>query len=326
MEQYLTDDIRHWLITGDPAMTYLVYRDLLFQELQEKFSSMKDACKSLSYKRHHMLEKGWVHDLLENRNENGHWGRAFYQPKWISSHYTLLDLAMLGSPTTNAIKETLETIVSENKMEDGGINPVGSVKVSDVCINGMFLTYACHFGVKSEDLESVVDYIIDQFMEDGGFNCRKNRSGAHHSSLHSTISVLEGIESYFGHDYKYRLHDLMRIKEAAIEFILMHRLYKSDKTGDLINKNFTMFSYPPRWYYDVLRCLVYFVDADVAYDPRMDDALQLLMDKRRKDGTWPVQNKHAGEVHFDLEKTGSSSRINTYRAIRVLNKYGEHLS
>lgn len=325
MEQYLTSDIRHWLITGDPALTYLVYKDLIFDELLDKFGDMKDACKALSYKRHHMVDKGWVSELLSRQNDSGHWGRGFYQPKWISSHYTLLDLAMLGSPTTEGISKALELIVRENKGEDGGVNPAREIKESDVCVNGMFLTYACHFGVKEADLHSVVDFIIDQHMEDGGFNCRKNRSGAHHSSLHSTISVLEGIEAYYRHDYRYRLDGLLDLKEKAIEFILMHHLYKSDKTGQVIHKNFTMFSYPPRWYYDVLRCLVYFASADVEYDVRMQDALELMMEKRRKDGTWPVQNKHPGQVHFDFEKTGSSSRMNTYRAILVLKKYGSYI-
>jgi hypothetical protein len=30
-------------------------------------------------------------------------------------------------------------------------------------------------------------------LKDGGFNCHFNRKGAVHSSLHSTISVIEGI-------------------------------------------------------------------------------------------------------------------------------------
>jgi hypothetical protein len=83
-----------------------------------------------------------------------------------------------------------------------------------------------------------------------------------------------------------------------------------------------MLSFPSRWRYDVLRALVYFADVGAPYDPRMKDAIELLLSKRRQDGTWPVQAKHPGLVHFDIEQTGTPSRFNTLRALRVLKKYG----
>jgi hypothetical protein len=43
---------------------------------------------------------------------------------------------------------------------------------------------------------------------------------------------------------------------------------------------------------DVLRALDYFQSDGISYDPRMQDALDILTTKRRKDHTWPVQAKH----------------------------------
>lgn len=83
-----------------------------------------------------------------------------------------------------------------------------------------------------------------------------------------------------------------------------------------------MLSYPSRWKYDILRALDYFRDAAVPYDPRMQDALDVLLSKRRKDGRWPVQAKHPGQTHFDMEQTGQPSRWNTLRALRVLGAFG----
>ncbi|MBW1751258.1 MAG: hypothetical protein JRJ37_11305 [Deltaproteobacteria bacterium] len=84
-----------------------------------------------------------------------------------------------------------------------------------------------------------------------------------------------------------------------------------------------MLSYPSRWKYDILRGLDYFQEAGIGYDPRMQDALDALMNKRRKDNTWPVQAKHPGEIHFEMEKTGGPSRWNTLRALRVLKHFGK---
>jgi hypothetical protein len=132
---------------------------------------------------------------------------------------------------------------------------------------------------------------------------------------------LEGIQEYKANGYAYRLDELEEAAARAREFILMHRLYLSDRTGEIINKRFLMLSYPSRWFYDILRALAYFQSAGVPYDPRMGPALDVLQKKRRKDGTWPVQAKHTGQVHFNMEKTGGSSRWNTLRALRVLEHF-----
>ncbi len=100
--------------------------------------------------------------------------------------------------------------------------------------------------------------------------------------------------------------------------MLEHRLFKSDKTGKVINYNFTMLSYPQRWYYNVLRGLAYFAYINAPHDARLQDAMELLNSRRRADGTWPVQHKYPGKVFFEMEKVGGSSRWNTLRALRVL--------
>jgi len=37
-------------------------------------------------------------------------------------------------------------ILNTEKGPDGGIKPIGQFQQSDVCIEGMFLNYACYFG------------------------------------------------------------------------------------------------------------------------------------------------------------------------------------
>jgi hypothetical protein len=159
-------------------------------------------------------------------------------------------------------------------------------------------------------------------MRDKGFNCNSNTKGAVHSSLHTTISVLEGILEYAKNGYMYRIKDLRNAEAGSREFILRHRLYKSDHTGQIIDRKMLMLSYPSRWRYDILRSLDYFSFAGVDYDPRMDDAVQVLLKKRRTDGRWPVQAKHPGQTYFDMEKAGEPSRLNTLRALRVLKHFG----
>ena len=141
--------------------------------------------------------------------------------------------------------------------------------------------------------------------------------------MHSTISVLEGILEYAKNGNTYRLAELQQAAEQARSFLLQHRLFRSDRTGEIIDGKMLMLSYPSRWRYDILRALDYFHFAGIDYDPRMRAALDVLKKKQRKDYKWPVQGKHPGQTHFDMEKTGGPSRWNTLRATRVLRHFGE---
>jgi hypothetical protein len=133
--------------------------------------------------------------------------------------------------------------------------------------------------------------------------------------------VLEGIHEYEQNGYSYRLTELKRVKKSCVEFILMHKLFRSDHTGNIINSNFLKLYYPGRWYYDILKALDYMQAAGVPYDPRMGEALEWLYAKQTDQGLWKLASKHPGQTHFEMEQAGKPSRWNTLRALRVLRKY-----
>jgi len=299
-----------WLLEGDVSVQYQVHRDLLATEKPDL--------------RDRIATEGWGAQFLSFRKREGHWGQRFYQPKWISTHYTILDLKNLAiSQDNKEIRQSLSQVIQKLKGQDGGIFPFGAEKKSDVCVNGMFLNYASYFGTREDDLKSIVDFLLTEHMKDGGFNCNSNGIGAIHSSVHSTISVLEGILEYAGNGNTYKLDELQESADKARTFLLQHRLFRSDRSGKIIDRRMLMLSYPSRWRYDILRALDYFHFAGINYDPRMQDALDILKKKRRKDNKWPVQARHPGQTHFEMEKTGGPSRWNTLRAMRVLQHFGE---
>lgn len=301
-------EILKWLLKGDVSIQYQTYRDLLGLEK--------------SRLRRRIAKEGWGAKLISLRNKDGHWGQRYYQPKWTSSHYTILDLKNLCiHPRDIDISLIIEELI-ENKSDDGGIYPVGTFRISDVCLNGMFLYYACYFGIDEQDLKSVVDFLLDEQMDDGGFNCHSNGVGAKHSSMHTTLSVIEGILEYEKNGFKYRLKELLKAAEESREFILQHKLYQSHRTGETISKRMTALPYPSRWHYDILRALDYFRSAGCSFDDRMEGAINIILKKRRKDNRWPLQAHHPGQRHFNMEKVGLPGRWNTLRALRVSKHFG----
>ena len=220
------------------------------------------------------------------------------------------------------VQETIELVLQNNMADDGGIRLGPSTSQhSDVCVNGMFLNYAAYFKTHENKLQSIADSILNEIMPDGGFNCRTKRNGAKHSSFHTTVSVLEGFTELQKAGYTYRKDEILCARENAIEFVLLHQLFLSDRTGQIINKDFLKLTYPCRWKYDILRAMDFFQYAGIEWDNRMKAALNLLKEKRNNDGTWNMNALHAGQEHFNMEKAGSSSRWNTLRVLRVLKRY-----
>lgn len=304
-------EIIEWLLNGDVSIKYQVHRDLL--------CSIEDKQKKLQAK---IETEGWGAQFLCAQQENGHWGRGFYQPKWTSTHYTLLDLRNIGLSRNNRnAQKSILKIFDKAIGRDGGVNYSKTLMESDVCINGMVVGIASYFKMIDKKINSLIDYLLSTQMDDGGWNC-EHIHGAIHSSLHTTISVLEGFLEYKKAGGKHRIKDIEEADSRGIEFILEHKLFQSHRTGAIIDKKMLMLSYPSRWRYDILRALDYFQSAKIRYDRRMDAAIEILIKKQRSDHKWPLQMKHPGQVHFDMERTGQPSRWNTLRALRVLGHFG----
>lgn len=308
-KELVNEELINWLLSGDVSIQYQVHRDLISDE-EEVLSTLNKRIET----------EGWGYEYLKNQNPDGHWGRGFYQPKWTSTHYTLLELKNIQiNPENELIKRSSEMVLEQPIGIDGGINLAKTVKYSDICLNGMILNYCSYFSPKSGKLNLLVDYLLDHQFKDGGWNC-EYRSGADHSSLHTTVSVLEGFTE-FKKVSKYRKNEInIQIKDA-VEFILHHKMYKSDKTGKIINPQFTKLFYPSRWRYDILRCFEVFVKLNIKYDKRMDDAFNLLLKKMDNINRFPLQQKHKGEVFFDYETVSQPSRWNTLRGLRVIKHF-----
>jgi hypothetical protein len=77
----------------------------------------------------------------------------------------------------------------------------------------------------------------------------------------------------------------------------------------------------------VLRGLDYLRSAAVIPEPRMAEAIDLVLSRRAGDGRWPLEARHAGEMPVEIDDgVGRPSRWNTLRALRVLKWYSGETS
>lgn len=295
-----------WLLDGDAAIRWQAKRDLL-GEGPEHYRADREQVAST----------GWGRRLLDHQDPDGTWAGGLYGPKWTSTTYTLLLLRRMGlNPGDERALRGVELLWDGARYFDGGLTAAASIDAPEACITSMYVSLAMYFGFEDPRVDAAVDWLLANQLEDGGWNCRTVRFGDRHSSFHTSISALEALTEV--QRAEPGRSDTRLATTRGREFFLEHRLFRSHRTGALVDPVFLRLSFPPRWHYDILRGLDLFAELRSPQDSRYGDALGELLSRRRRDGTWPVQNKHSGRAFFDMERTGGPSRWNTLRAQRVL--------
>jgi hypothetical protein len=302
----IEDPTINWLLKGDAAIRWQTLRDLVGVDR-----------KAWEKERRLVAQEGWGKRLLARQQASGKWGGGLYSPKWISTTYTMLLLRRLGlSPGHPQGMRACRLLFDNGLYSDGGINFSTRSKHSETCITGMILSILAYFRFPDDRLDRLAGHLFEQQMKDGGWNC-ESCHGATHSSFHTTISALEGLQEYQKFHPR-KCPEISEVQAKGREFLLEHRLFRSSTTGEVIKAEMTRFSFPPRWHYDIIRGLDYFQDVKADRDERLEDAMEILYQRRKKDGRWVLQNRYSGRTFFEMEKVGRPSRWNTLRALRVV--------
>lgn len=294
-----------WLLDGDPAIRWQVHQDLLDEEPE-----------AVAAERARVACEGWGARLLALQDPEGTWAGALYSPKWTSTTYTLLLLQRLGlEPGHPQAVRATRLLWERAPRHDGGLTLVKTVREPETCITGMLVLLAAAFGADDGTVDETVAWLLGQQLPDGGWNCDTVRTGSQHGSFHTSITVLEALLAYEQAGGPLPVRPALG---AGHRFFLDHRLYRSHRTGEVVDPRMLRFPFPPQWHFDVLRGLEHLRAAGVAPgDDRLADAVAVVRGARRADGRWPTHAAHPGRRWFAMDHRGPS-RWATLRALRVL--------
>ncbi len=291
-----------WLLDSDPAIRWQVMRDLT-----------GEAPNAIAAERSRVATEGWGAQLLARQSPAGDWGGA---AKWdLITLWSLVVLKDLGlDPASKQARQMIDRVDKGLVFKPLNNRPFLHGE-TEPCINGRILGIGSYF---KEPNDALANQLLGEQLEDGGWNCEAPKS--RRSSFHTTICVLEGLLEYERAGRKSAA--VTKARKRAENYLLERRMFRSLRTGKVIEKRWLRFSFPTFWHYDVLRGLDYLRNAGIKPDSRVDEAIEVVIERCHQNGRWPLNLLHPEHIPLEMEThVGGASRWNTLRALRVLRWY-----
>ena len=320
LDSKLADGAVKWLLSHDhPGIRYWTLRDLL--DRAENDSEVQLCRKSIS-------SYGPIAGLLGEQHPSGYWGEPedCYWPKWRATVWPLILLAEMGVPgdhpsIRSACEYYLRTAEGQDKSWPPPDYPEGDLTgyrlLWEPCVTGNMARTLVEFGFGEDPrVRGMFDWLVRTQLPDGGWNCEPGPWGVsvHHSSFMSTIEPLWAFASLQRERWP------KGGKEAVAqgcEFLLMHRLYKSDRDFRVINEEWTRLHFPLFYFYDILHGLRVLTSLGYGRDNRAEDALRVLVGKHLPDGTWPLEASFLGSLKSNLVKDRSTGEWGVVRGEKI---------
>jgi hypothetical protein len=278
-----------------------------------------------------------VLELKRVQAERGYWlpEESCYDPKFSATVWQLMVLAEMGVQRNPWIESAVERVFQQHLMDDGSFD-------HEACFTGHMLRTLAVLGYGDDSrVQKALDWLPEQQLEDGGWNCDHPKYNPKHSSFMSTICPLW---AYSELPRSRLTRNLKRSLERGAEFLLQHRVYKSDRDWrpmELHRKRpgpddplftpglITRFHFPMYYYYDALHGLRVLTGLGYGDDERISDAIHLMLSKKTPEGRWLLEGDWVRERNDDrrrtlltIEQLQEPSKWVTLNCYRVLSRTG----
>jgi hypothetical protein len=345
----LKADPTEWLLEpSTPAVRFFTLRDILGYSEQD--TSVKEA--KLTIPKDKIVKR-----IFARQKSEGYWEALDrpYLPKYKSTYWQIMILAQLGLDNSDARIRSAVDYITRFQMEDGGFTASceagfkreyawvckqaskrrktpepfetwakGKIREEEMsCLTGNVAAALIRLGY-AEDLHvrRALEWLVAVQNPDGGWLCPywKAHIRDTHGCFMATITTLDAFAEC---PEPIRTPQLKAAAARGAEFLLMHHLFKSDHHGFRpIKAAWLQLSFP--WlFYDIVRALTVVTKLGHSRDPRIDDALEVLLQKQRPDGTWILENTPNGRMQTNIEAKGQPSKWVTLHALQVVKRISE---
>jgi len=261
------EDAIEWLLASpEPAVAFLTRRDLLGEEAEPDAEEIR---------------VGPVVRALLDADTSAH-----PYKKWQGAHWRLVSLVELGIPCGDeralaGAEQVLDWLTGDGHRR--GIRTIDGLVRRCASQEGNALAVCCRLGMADDArVQLLARSLVEWQWPDGGWNCDRRATGRR-SSFNESLPPMWGLHEYFVATGDTAARDAAR---RTAELLLEHHLFRALRTGEPIKAGWLVPHYPPYWHYDAPQALLVLSRMGLAADPRASDAVDILVSRRRADGTW----------------------------------------
>lgn len=319
-----------WLLEEDnPSVRYFTLTDIL--DLPPSKPQVRKARAAI-------MKKGVVPRILAKQEAGGYWGvpENFYEhSKYKGTVWQLIVLAELGADGSDErIRKACEFVLENSQdRQSGGFTYAGSSENGGhhskviPCLTGNMVFSLIRLGyLEDSRLQKGIDWIttyqrfddrIDKPPQGWPYDITLGCWGRHTCSM-GAIKALKALAE---------IPEQARspeVKETLIQgagYFLQHHVYKRSHNLEKVCKpGWLKFGFPLMYQTDALEILAVLTKLGY-YDPRMQEAIDLLLSKQDNQGRWTLETTFNGRFQVNIEAKGKPSRWVTLNALRALKLY-----
>ena len=297
-----------------------------------------DAHPEVASARAGIMKSGVVPEILKRQKTGGYWDveEDFYvRAKYRGTVWQVIILADLGADGGDLrVRKACEFIldVSQDRLS-GGFSYRGNRKSGGFhggvlpCLTGNLAWSLLRFGYLNDPrLVQAIGWITDHLRFDDGDAGppskwpyeKRDYCWGKHTCLMGIVKSLRALAEI---PEASRPPEVERTIGRAAEFLLRHHLYKrSHDRSRPAKPKWLKFGFPTLWDSDALEVLL--LRSRLGFrDPRMEDAVDLVLKKQDSQGRWRLENTFNGRFQVNIEKKGKPSKWVTLNALRALKPY-----
>lgn len=322
-KEQLKSDPLPWLLELDeanPGVRLVALRDLLDRPADGPEVMAAQAAVMLT---------GPVPAILKTQYPEGYWVKPGpgYSPKYRGTIWQILFLAQLGADGRDErIRRAVEYVFAHTQAGNGAFSSNGRPSGAAHCLWGNMVRALLDLGYGSDErLSRAIEGLARSVTGDGyeryyrsgiqgpGFVCSANYGlpcgwGA--------VRVLRALNRVA---LDHRTPAVEAAIQACAEFLLSYDVARADYPyQERISSSWFRFGYPLGYVTDILLNLEALIEAGYGGDPRLDEAVELVLSKQDEHGRWKMEYSYNGKMWADVETKRQPSKWVTLRALRVV--------
>jgi hypothetical protein len=321
-----------WLLgSGNPSIRLLTFTELL---------GYKSDSVEVGEARRAIMTAGIVPELLALQNADGSWNDPvkFYTDKYCGTVWQLMILAEHVADNRHpGVINACEFILQHSQeLRAGGFSAYHSEKNGGglpayviPCLTGNMVWSLIRLGMGNDERVKNGIHWINTFQrfDDGDTKPPKGAPYDRYDMCwgwHSChLGVVKAMKALAEIPVADRSAETRKTIERGVEYLLIHHIYKRSHNLDSVSKpGWLKLGFPLMYQTDILEILLILTKLGCR-DPRMQDAIDIVLSKQDANGIWKLENKPAGKFQVKIERKGKPSPWITLRCLQVLKSWDE---